>query len=155
MSLSMSTSSNDYDRTLQEFQDAYHSKCLFQNYPPVGNLQFYFSEDGVLKGEFICTEKHQGYDRIAHGGIIAAIIDASMAQCCMGHGLAAYTADLSIRYRTPLKILTPTMLVTQIVKKALGVLFTLECSISQEKVVHVEASGRFFKMPQNISSESI
>ena len=97
----------------------------------------------------MCRENHQGYDRIVHGGITAAIIDASMAQCCMGHGMVAYTAKLAIRYREPLKILVPTLLETRLVKKSVGVLFQLECNITQKNMVHVEAEGHFFKAAKN------
>ena len=140
-------SKTQYERTFRELQASHHSQCLFRNNPPVENLRFAFTEEGVLTGSFVCSEEHQSYDGIVHGGIIAAIIDASMAQCCMGHGIVAYTCDLSIRYRNPVKIATVTQLDTRIVGKALGVLFSLECHITQENQVHVEAAGRFFRTP--------
>jgi acyl-coenzyme A thioesterase PaaI-like protein len=141
------------NETLKENQRSYHSNCLFLNDPPVKGLRFFFSEDGVLKGRFICSEKHQGYDSIVHGGIIASIVDASMTQCCMGHGIVAYTADLSIRYRNPLKINTSAALETRIVHDAIGALFSLSCVITQEDTVHVEANGRFFKPSARIASQ--
>ena len=147
-------SNNEFNATLRKFKRSHHSKCIFQNCPPVENLRFDFDENGILKGTFTCTSKHQGYDGIVHGGIIASIIDASMAQCCMGHGIAAYTANLTIRYRAPLKILIPAYLETKFVKKALGILFMLQCKITQKNVVNVEASGRFFKLSQTVHSES-
>ena len=139
--------------TLKENQRSYHSHCLFLKDPPVEDLQFYFSGDGVLRGRFICSEKHQGYDSVVHGGIIAAIVDASMTQCCMGHGIVAYTADLSIRYRNPLKIDTSAALETRIVHDAIGALFSLTCIITQEDTVHVDASGRFFRSAARIVSQ--
>lgn len=145
---------NEFDETLRIFKRSHHSRCFFENYAPVENLQFCFSTDGILKGEFECFEKHQGYDCIVHGGIIATIIDASMAQCCMGHGIVAYTADLSIRYRNPLKIHTPTRIETRIVNRTAGVLFSLECKMNQNATVCVEAIGRFFKIPANVGSEA-
>ena len=141
---------NRFNKTLQDYRRSYHSQCLFQNAPPVETLHFHFTDDGILKGEFVCSEEHQGYDRIVHGGIIAAVIDASMAQCCMGHGIAAYTAELSIRYRAPIKILTPTTLETRIVGNAMGVLFSLQCRIKQETHDCADATGRFFKMTSHM-----
>jgi acyl-coenzyme A thioesterase PaaI-like protein len=41
---------------------------------------------------------------MVHGGVLAAIIDSSMAQCLMGHEVVAYTAELSIKYRKPVLI---------------------------------------------------
>jgi acyl-coenzyme A thioesterase PaaI-like protein len=137
---------NSYDLTLKALKNTHHSQCVFQRSSPVDNLQFYFSKTGVLMGDFLCSAKHQGYDDMVHGGIISAIIDASMAQCCMGHGYIAYTADLSIRYRRPVGINTPCILQTRIISVARNVLFSLECEISQNAKVHVEAKGRFFKV---------
>jgi acyl-coenzyme A thioesterase PaaI-like protein len=147
MPLKFPNTSNAYDRKLKALQDVHHSQCLFQHKPPVDDLRFGFSENGVLKGRFVFSEEHQGFAGIVHGGVIASIIDASMAQCCMGHGLVAYTGDLSIRYRNPVRIAMPTFLETRIVRKALSVLFSLECNITQEGAVHVDAKGRFFKVP--------
>jgi uncharacterized protein (TIGR00369 family) len=135
----------EYERTLRKIQNAYHSQCIFRHNPPIDNLRFCFSENGALTSRFVFSGEHQGYDGIVHGGIIAAIIDASMAQCCMGHGFIAYTTDLSIRYHKPVKIDTSTSLETRIVEKAREVLFSLECRITQEGRLHVEAKGRFFK----------
>ena len=145
MPLSLTGPINNYDLTLKELKDAHHSECVFQRNAPVNNLHFCFSDDGTLMGKFLCSTEHQGYDGIVHGGIISAVIDASMAQCCMGHGFVAYTTDLSIHYRRPVRINAPCILQTRIVSTARSVLFSLECQITQHGQVHVEAEGRFFK----------
>jgi acyl-coenzyme A thioesterase PaaI-like protein len=147
MSLCSTDPLKNYDRALKDLQGVHHSQCFFQHDPPVENLEFCFSEDGTLIGRFVCSAEHQGYDGVVHGGIIAAIIDASMVQCCMGHGIAAYTADLSIRYRSPLRISTPTLLETRIVSRGRGVLFSLESNITQKGQTQVDAIARFFKVP--------
>jgi uncharacterized protein (TIGR00369 family) len=136
---------NNFDLTLKSLKDTYHSQCIFHCNAPVDNLEFFFTEDGILMGEFLCSIEHQGYDGVVHGGIISAIIDASMAQCCMGHGFIAYTADLSIRYRKPVEIDAPCILETQIVSIGRRILFSLECRITQNEQLHVKANGRFFK----------
>jgi acyl-coenzyme A thioesterase PaaI-like protein len=123
--------------------------CNSRDHPPVDNLRVLFSEDGTLLGSFVCSTEHQSYNGIVHGGIIVAIIDASMAQCCMGHGIVAYTTNLSIRYRDPVRIGIPTSLETRIVSEARGVLFSLEYHIMQEGRLHVEAKGRFFRVPED------
>ena len=115
MPLSQARPINSYDATLKALKETYHSQCVFQSNSPVDNLRFCFSEDGTLMGEFLCSTEHQGFDGIVHGGIISAIIDASMAQCCMGHGFIAYTTDLSIRYRRPVVINKPCTLKTEII----------------------------------------
>jgi acyl-coenzyme A thioesterase PaaI-like protein len=145
MSLDSHSSINNYDLALKQLKKAHHSQCVFQCNAPADSLCFRFTEDGTLTGTFLCTSEHQGYDGIVHGGVIAAIIDASMAQCCMGHGFVAYTTDLSIRYRLPVSINTPCVLETRIVSSGRGVLFSLECKITQKGQLHAEAEGRFFR----------
>jgi acyl-coenzyme A thioesterase PaaI-like protein len=145
MSLNSHSSINNFDLALKQLKEAYHSQCVFQCNAPADNLRLRFIEDGTLTGTFLCSSEQQGYDGIVHGGVIAAIIDASMTQCCMGHGFVAYTADLCIRYRLPIRINTPCLLETRIVSAGRGVLFSLECKITQEGQLHVEASGRFFR----------
>jgi acyl-coenzyme A thioesterase PaaI-like protein len=147
MSFSLTDPVNNYDVALKDLRDIHHSKCFFHHAPPVDNLRFYFAQDGTLLGRFVCSAEHQGYDGVVHGGIIAAIIDASMVQCCMGHGVAAYTADLSVRYRDPLRISTPSLLETRIVGRGRGVLFSLESNITQNGQMQVAATARFFKVP--------
>lgn len=46
-------------------------------------------------------ESFQGWQGIAHGGIISALLDEVCAQACMGCGLKVVTSELKLRYRAP------------------------------------------------------
>ena len=98
-----------------------------------------------MSGEFTCSEEHQGYDRMVHGGILAAIVDASMAQCLMGHGIAGYTTDLNLRYCKPVLINQPVTITTTLEDVNIGKLYTLKSIVVQYKQEAVKATGRFFK----------
>jgi len=136
-----------YERNLKQLKDIHHSQCLFNRQPSiVPELRFYFSDSGDLLGEFTCNGSLQGYDEMVHGGVIAAIIDASMAQCVMGHGVVGYTADLSVRYRKPVMIRTKTALKTSITAVKCGLLYSMNCEITQGEKLVVSATGRFFKV---------
>jgi acyl-coenzyme A thioesterase PaaI-like protein len=91
---------------------------------------------------------HQGYDGMAHGGILSAIIDASMAQCLMGHGVVGYTTDLSIKYRKPVLIDKPVALTTSITDIGIGCLYCLKSEIIQGRNLVAQATGRFYKINQ-------
>lgn len=138
----------DYENRLSEISTIHHSCCVFKHNPPVENLRFFFQDDGTLNGEFIPTDLHQGYDSIVHGGIIAAVIDASMAQCLMGHGIIAYTAELSVRYKQPVFINDFVELKTKIVDDFKSKLFRLECCIVQNDLDKVNATAKFITIPQ-------
>jgi acyl-coenzyme A thioesterase PaaI-like protein len=138
-------SCGEYERNLRLAQAQHHSKCLFTRNPPVRELDFRFTDSGQLRGTFTCTDEHQGYDSIAHGGIIAAVIDSAMAQCLMGHGVVGYTADLTIRYRTPVRINEEAQLKTFVEGSAVDTLYKMRCEIRQSQHLAVEANARFFR----------
>lgn len=135
-----------YERNLARLKRLHHSNCLFgREAPCIPDIAVSFDDKGILRGTFTGTEQHQGYDDRMHGGLIAAIIDASMAQCLMGNGVAGYTADLKIKYRQPLLIGTPATLATRIVGVNVGILYSMSCEIVQYRKPAVEATARFYK----------
>jgi acyl-CoA thioesterase FadM len=76
------------------------------------------------------------------------VIDASMAQCLMGHGIIAYTAELSVRYKQPVFIHDHVELKTKIVDDLKSKLFRLECCIVQNDLNKVNATAKFITIPQ-------
>jgi uncharacterized protein (TIGR00369 family) len=134
-----------YHASLEALRQRFHSKCIFNGNPMTRGLHFAFADDGSLNASFICGEQHQGHDGIVHGGVIATIIDGSMAQCLMGHGRVGYTTDLSIRYRKPLAVGKRARLKTVITKmEAGGMVVSLKTEIEQSRLIAVQATGRFF-----------
>jgi uncharacterized protein (TIGR00369 family) len=58
----------------------------------------------TLQTSFIPTETYQGYDGIAHGGIISALLDEAMAKLAYELGYNAVTARLNIRFKNPARV---------------------------------------------------
>jgi hypothetical protein len=134
-----------YEQNLHNFKNCYHSQCIFNIREPVPGLCFSFNNHGELLGTFTCTNIHQGYDGMVHGGILAAIIDASMTQCLMGHGVAGYTVDLSVKYCKPVMMNTRSELLTTIISSHFGLLYSIKSEITQNNNRLVQATARFFK----------
>lgn len=60
--------------------------------------------DTSMTGEFIPEKKYQSWRGIVHGGIIATLLDESMARlACALYG-KALTAEIVVRYIAPAKI---------------------------------------------------
>lgn len=82
--------------------------CGVEN--PFG-LQLRFYDDGADKvwADFVIQPNHQGFPGVAHGGIVAAILDEVGSRVMMiGDGLRlGMTAKLDIRYRQPVPIEQP------------------------------------------------
>ncbi len=139
----------EYESNLAVLKEAHHQECLFnQDRSFVPGLNFYFDDAGVLHGRLTCGSEQQGYLRMVHGGIIAAVSDASMAQCLMGHGIVGYTADLSVKYRKPIEIDIPIDLRTRIIETKVGMLFTMRCEFFQKHQVAATAEGRFYRQKE-------
>lgn len=137
---------NSYDQNLARLRSEHHSQCLFNREPAlVPGLRFWFDNAGVLSGEFNCNGFQQGYDNMVHGGVVAAIVDASMAQCLMGHAIVGYTMELSIKYRKPVLIRSLASLKTWIKEVAIGRIYILKSEITQNRHLVVQATGRFYK----------
>ena len=120
---------------------------MFSREPPIiPGLHFEFDDKGNLHGAFICNGSQQGYDGMVHGGVIAAIIDAAMARCLMGHGVVGYTADLTVKYRKPVMIDTEATLKASVFTVNCGLLYSMDCEITQKRNIVVQAQGRFVKV---------
>jgi acyl-coenzyme A thioesterase PaaI-like protein len=140
--------SNWYEQNLLRLKQQYHSRCLFNKRLLIDNLSFRFRDDGKIIGSFSGGNNHEGYDGIAHGGIIAAIIDASMAQCLMGHGITGYTGELTVRYRGPVRLNTATSIITGLVDGRYNKLYSMESTVMQDDKTCATAKATFFKFNQ-------
>jgi acyl-coenzyme A thioesterase PaaI-like protein len=107
-------------------------------------LRFQASADGGVLAEFVCYGRHEGYRGIAHGGVIASILDGAMTNCLFASGITALTADLHVRYRYPLRCSTPAVVRARIEQDA-SPLFVVAAEIVQDKQVKAKAVGKFLQ----------
>jgi acyl-coenzyme A thioesterase PaaI-like protein len=93
------------DDFFQKLRRESHPDCVVcghQNQQGL-RLDFRLVGDGIVEANFGCEQVFQGYPNILHGGVICALVDGAMANCLFAHGLAAVTADLSVRFRDPVE----------------------------------------------------
>jgi uncharacterized protein (TIGR00369 family) len=87
--------------------------CGVEN--PLGlHLKFYESEPGEVVAEYTLPENYQGYPGVAHGGIVAAMLDEVAGRCLMGDREAPrfmFTARLNVTYRKNVPVGQPLKLV--------------------------------------------
>jgi len=71
---------------------------------PIGlKLQFRFDGEDYVT-EFEVKPEHQGWTGIAHGGLLATVLDEAMARLLWEKGLNAITGRLTVRYHRSLSI---------------------------------------------------
>ena len=92
--------------------------CGVEN--PLGlHLRFYASEPGEVVANYTLPENYQGYPGVAHGGIVAAMLDEIAGRCLMGDLEAPrfmFTARLNVTYRKNVPVGQPLRLVGKVVE---------------------------------------
>jgi uncharacterized protein (TIGR00369 family) len=87
--------------------------CGVEN--PLGlQLRFYDSEPGEVVAEYSLPENYQGYPGVAHGGVVAAMLDEAAGRSLMGDMVTPrfmFTARLNVRYRKNVPVGQPLRLV--------------------------------------------
>jgi len=104
-------------------------------------------EKNTSKSEVVFTREYQGWDKVVHGGILAAVLDDAMAYALMSLENLAITTRMTVTYRKPVMIGEKLYLEGSVVKlksrlattRAAG--YTIE---NDEKVIKVEAEGTFY-----------
>jgi acyl-coenzyme A thioesterase PaaI-like protein len=87
--------------------------CGVEN--PLGlHLRFYDSEPGGVAADCTLPENYQGYPGVAHGGIVAAMLDEAAGRSLMGDIASPrfmFTARLNVTYRKNVPVGQPLRLV--------------------------------------------
>lgn len=70
-------------------------------------MKLTFEQDNANRriiGKFILGEAYQGGGGMAHGGIIATLLDEVMGKVCRFREVRAVTAELTVQYLKPVKV---------------------------------------------------
>jgi uncharacterized protein (TIGR00369 family) len=83
------------------------NKCFGCGGANAAGMQLSFEQDNVKRrivGRFILGEAYQGGGGMAHGGIIATLLDEAMGKVCRFRQVRAVTAELTVQYLKPVKV---------------------------------------------------
>ncbi|MFA0439901.1 hypothetical protein BCU70_01135 [Vibrio sp. 10N.286.49.C2] len=98
--------------------------------------------DGRVIAEIITTDKTQGYQGIVQGGIISTLHDCMMVHCLFYQEIVAYTAELSVRFISPVPLGQKLMLEAMLTTTKKGIYY-LQSTITCDGKVLSKASGKF------------
>ena len=130
---------------LDAFRAAEHPRCfLCSPENPSGlKLRFRVQPDGSVAAFFPCREVFQSYPSTLHGGIVAALLDAAMANALFSIGVVAVTAELDVRYRAPVVLERGAVVRGLVEKTTAHPLYTARAEVEQDRKVVARASARF------------
>ena len=74
------------------------------------HLQFRQLEDGSVEARTTLAQRFQGWRGIAHGGIVAMLLDEAMAHAAGAKGYLGMTGELKLRFRGAVPIGEPIVL---------------------------------------------
>ena len=131
---------------MEHLRACFHDSCfLCGDKNPAGiKLRFELMPDSGVKAEFPCGFMFEGYKGFLHGGVIASLLDGAMTNCLFAHGIAAFTAELTIKYKLPVRCGKKIIVIARIVK-TFEPLHLLEARILQDGEPAVIASAKFMQ----------
>lgn len=83
------------------------NKCFGCGGANDGGMKLSFEQDNGRRrivGRFVLGERYQGGGGMAHGGIIATLLDEAMGKACRFREVRAVTAELSVEYLKPVNV---------------------------------------------------
>ena len=84
-----------------EFQDNHRCFVCGKHNPDGLHLDFEPEGGSGVRTTYVIPERFQGFAGIAHGGILATILDECMVNTLWLRGITAVTARLEVRLRHP------------------------------------------------------
>jgi len=100
--------------------------------------------DNRVAEEFLGGAVFEGYPGLLHGGVTAALLDGAMTNCLFAHGIEAFTAELTVRYREPVDV-RGTIAVWSSLTESRSELHLLRAELQQEGRVKAITLGKFVK----------
>lgn len=116
---------------------------------PVG-LDLSFETDGrQVTGSFEPRPEHVGFAETIHGGLVSTVLDEVMVWACgVGAGRFAYCAELTVRFRHPVRPRTRLQVVGELVENRRGRLLLAQGELRDaEGLVLASATGKYIPVP--------
>ena len=77
-----------------------YQRCFACGVRNMSGLQLHFQQEGeAIFTEFTLDERFQGFPGVAHGGILATILDETLSRTATAEGRWMMTGRLEVRYR--------------------------------------------------------
>ncbi len=135
-----------------------YQRCFVCGQQNIAGLQLVFTSDGnKILADFTLDERFQGFPGVAHGGILAAILDETLGRVTVPERRWVMTAKLDLRYRRPAPIHVPLRVYAEAVDarerlvRAKGYIL----AVGAEKTVFCEAEGLFMPLPETVRKQAV
>ena len=135
---------------LIEVRDHVHSNCFVCNpsNPKGLHIKYVLSAIGKeIAASFCFDKKYEGFSGVVHGGVISSVLDGAMCNCLFAHGKTAVTAEMTTRFRHPVRVCRIATVSARITRYVHSLYF-LEANIIQDGQLKVISKGKFYEQPK-------
>jgi uncharacterized protein (TIGR00369 family) len=102
------------------------------------------TEDGC-RTVFTPLRRHEGFSELIHGGIVATVLDEVIAWSCRLRGYNAVTAELTVRYRKPVRVNVPVQVEGRITREHGRLMFAEGTLRSEDGEILATASAKMMR----------
>jgi acyl-coenzyme A thioesterase PaaI-like protein len=122
------------------------SVCFGCSHSSADGLRLTFRRDGeVVTAVHRVAARHQGAPDIAHGGIVATLLDEiSCAAVAFVHDVYVVTGELTVRYEAPVPVSVPLHLEARVTSQAHPKYAVVEGRVQRDGTVLARSTGKFF-----------
>ena len=124
------------------------SRCFVCGPENPSGLNVFFSvdkENARASASLTIPEKFQGWQGVVHGGIVAALLDEVGIYACRARGEQFVTAELNVKYRTPVPVDAVIQLDADLVSQKRKI-FMVAARLSVDGKVFAEAASKVFSL---------
>jgi acyl-coenzyme A thioesterase PaaI-like protein len=117
-------------------------------------LTFFTAEDGGVWCIWTPTRVSEGYDGIAHGGIITTVLDEVMGWAVYHQRIWAVTGKISVSFRKPVEIGVETRAAARVVAdQGRRITITADLRRTSDGILLADAEAMFLKVPEQTARE--
>jgi acyl-coenzyme A thioesterase PaaI-like protein len=119
-------------------------------------MSFYIDEDDHVISTVTIPSQFEGYPGVAHGGIVATILDETLARAVMAAdpGRFMFTGRLTTRYRKPTPLGVPVRLVGKVIRDRGKMAECASFLYDPDGELCAEADGLLLQVPQEIIDQT-
>ncbi len=129
-----------------------HCFCCGESNAQGLKLRYRYPQPGEASTSFTIPDHFTGWKEVVHGGLLAMVLDETMAHACASKGLKGFTGEISVRFRQPVRVGTVVAAAGRIRSERLRVV-TAEAQLTAGGATIAEAKASFFVPPEAAAPE--
>ena len=113
------------------------------------NLDFH-SDGEVARTKWLPDRRHEGYEDIVHGGLLAAVLDEVMVKAALAKDIRCVTASMEVRYKAPAEVGDELRFEGRVTEQRGRIILTASWARNSKGDVIAQATGKYMTVPGNL-----